>query len=217
MTRSAFQLRKRHTGSSLIEVLVTMTILSIGLLGLVGLMVQSQRSEVESYQRVQALVLLDDMVNRINANRTASACYAFTDFATGVGYVGTGATYAFTTACSTATLVGPQVASLTSAQKDALAATVNTDIKAWSDLLLGTSEQLAAGNVGAMLGARGCVDIVDATNRVYRVSVVWQGSYDTFSPQADNLCGKGLYGSETLRRVVSASVQVADLTPPPTP
>ncbi len=73
------QARRRQSGFSMIEVLVTLIILLVGLLGLAGLMVQSQRSEVESYQRVQALVLLQQMAGRINANRLAGAtCYAFT-------------------------------------------------------------------------------------------------------------------------------------------
>ena len=66
-------------GFGMVEVLVTMFILLTGLLGLVKLMAHGQRSEMESYQRGQALVLLQDMVGRINANRTAAGCYAITD------------------------------------------------------------------------------------------------------------------------------------------
>ena len=88
-----------QSGFSMIEVLVTLIILLVGLLGLAGLMVQSQRSEVESYQRVQALILLKDMVGRINANRKVASCYAFTPTvltnpaATGT-FLGTGSTVA---------------------------------------------------------------------------------------------------------------------------
>ena len=39
---------------------------------------RAQQAEVESYQRAQALVLLQDMVDRINANRKTAGCYAFT-------------------------------------------------------------------------------------------------------------------------------------------
>ena len=70
---------RRQSGFSMIEVLVTLIILLVGLLGLAGLMMQSQRSEMESYQRVQALILLQQMAGRINANRLAGApCYAYT-------------------------------------------------------------------------------------------------------------------------------------------
>jgi type IV pilus assembly protein PilV len=56
-------------GTSLIEVLVTVVIIAFGLLGLVGLQSRMQLSEMESYQRAQALVLLNDMANRIAVNR----------------------------------------------------------------------------------------------------------------------------------------------------
>src|SRR5213593_4800701 len=65
----------RQAGFLMIEVLVAMFILLIGLLGLVGLQSRAQQAETESYQRVQALTLLRDMADRINANRGAAASY----------------------------------------------------------------------------------------------------------------------------------------------
>ena len=47
----------------MIEVLVTIAIVIIGLLGLLQLQTQLHKSEVESYQRTQALMLLEDMAN----------------------------------------------------------------------------------------------------------------------------------------------------------
>ena len=49
----------------MIEVLVTMVIIAFGLLGMAGLQMRMQTSEMESYQRSQALLLLNDMANRI--------------------------------------------------------------------------------------------------------------------------------------------------------
>ncbi|MDP2155736.1 MAG: type IV pilus modification protein PilV, partial [Sulfuricella sp.] len=60
---------RRERGFGMIEVLVSLFILLTGLLGLAGLLARSQQAEMESYQRAQALVLLQDMVARINANR----------------------------------------------------------------------------------------------------------------------------------------------------
>jgi type IV pilus assembly protein PilV len=62
-------------GFSLIEVLVTIVILSIGLIGLTGLQARLHIVEMESYQRSQGLLLLQDMVNRISLNRGAAASY----------------------------------------------------------------------------------------------------------------------------------------------
>ncbi len=53
----------------MIEVLVTLVVLALGLLGVVGLQARGQQAELESYQRGQALVLLQDMVDRMNTNR----------------------------------------------------------------------------------------------------------------------------------------------------
>jgi type IV pilus assembly protein PilV len=65
----------QQCGASLIEVLVTIVILAAGLVGLVGLQARLQVLEFESYQRSQALLLLQDMVSRIELNRRALADY----------------------------------------------------------------------------------------------------------------------------------------------
>jgi type IV pilus assembly protein PilV len=191
--KTTFHSPSSQKGSSLIEVLVTLVILMLGLLGLVGLMVQSQRSQMESYQRMQALVVLQDMVNRINTNRKAAGCYAIAD-AIGTGY--DASTVIDATMCPTATA-------------EQLART-NEDIREWNSLLLGSSEQSGTRDVGAMLGARGCVTAVSAG--VYEVSVVWQGGGATIAPPAAVTCGAGLYGDEALRRAVSVPLQIANLS-----
>lgn len=194
----ALKFRQPQQGSSLIEVLVTLVILMFGLLGLVGLMIQSQRSQVESYQRVQALVILQDMVNRINTNRKAATCYAIAA-ADGTGFLGTaGAGHAATPTCTTATLTAEQ-------QNRAV-----SDMSDWNSLLLGSAEKSGTSDVGAMLGARGCVTLVSAG--VYQVSVVWQGSGRTFAPPSGVTCATGLYGDETQRRAVSVPLQIASLS-----
>src|SRR4051812_23515410 len=66
---------RRQRGATLIEVLVSLIILMIGLLGLVGVMIQSQRAQLESYQRVQALLLVQDMVARVATNVAVADCY----------------------------------------------------------------------------------------------------------------------------------------------
>lgn len=183
----------RQSGASLIEVLVTLVILMLGLLGLVGLMVQSQRSQMESYQRVQALVLLEDMVGRINTNRKAAACYAFTTAGAGSPYLGAGSS--LTPACTTGT-----------AEQQARAVQDLTD---WHAALLGSAEQSGGSNVGAMLGGRGCIELVSPN--VYRISVTWQGMGKTAAP-AGVTCASGLYGDDSQRRAVSAQVQIASLS-----
>ena len=191
---SLYLKRKSQTGSSMIEVLVTLVILMLGLLGLVGLMLQSQRSQQESYQRVQAMVLLEDMANRIRTNRKVAGCYVITTTTTGTPYLGNTATAA--PACTTGT-----------AEQRTRAI---QDMTEWSGMLSGDAEKLGANNVGAMIGARGCVELVAAG--VYRVSVAWQGNSETFAPAADVACASGKYGTEAQRRAVSVNLQIANLS-----
>jgi len=203
----------RERGFSMVEVLVSLIILMIGLLGLAGLMVQGQRSEMESYQRVQALTLLQDMVARINANRNAAGCYAFTPDtipspATSATFLGTSST--FTPACTLAGVTAQQ-------QAQAVA-----DMTAWNALLLGASEKSDGNNVGVMVGARGCINydgsnlLTDSSGAtitgsgIYTVSVVWQGLGDTFA-NTTLLCGRGNYGSEAKRRVVSMPIRIGSI------
>jgi type IV pilus assembly protein PilV len=189
-------LDRLQAGLTLIEVLVSLVILLVGLLGLAALMTSSQKAESESYQRAQALLLLQDMVGRINANRAVAACYAITTDATaGTPYLGVD-----TTLVSPTCGVGSATSNTRAIQ----------DLLAWSNLLTGASET-AGGNVGAMVGARGCVTEESATNRIYTVSIAWQGLTPTKAPDAALNCAKGLYGDEKLRRVVSIPVRIATL------
>lgn len=184
MNRTAF----RQSGISLIEMLVTMVILAIGLLGVMGLQSRMQQSEMESYQRSQALILLDDMANRLAANRNAAASYV-----TGTP-LGTGMT------C-------PAVSG-TRQQRDAAE---------WCAALQGAAETNAAGRVGAMIGGRGCVQSLGSDQYLITVAwqglvplnappsgvTCGQNSYD------------GAAGSQCVndrcRRVVTTLVRVAPL------
>ena len=172
-------------GFSLIEVLVTIVILVIGLLGLTGLQVRALTSQMESYQRSQALVLLKDMADRIDNNRANAASYV------------------------TTTPLGTGYGSCTATGADSAG-----DLCEWNEALLGAAEVNTTGNkVGAMIGARGCVyQISAAASGVpaqYVVAVAWQGLNNTAAPAVN--CGHNQYGNEALRRVVTLPVSIATL------
>lgn len=59
----------RQSGFTLLEVLVAMLVLSIGLLGLAGLMASSMRNNQSAYHSTQATWLAYDILDRIRANR----------------------------------------------------------------------------------------------------------------------------------------------------
>ena len=202
---------KEQRGTTLIEVLVSLVILLVALLGLAGLQARGQQSEMESYQRVQAMVLLQDMAGRINANRKVASCYVFTtNPAAGTPYLGTSATAATTV---------PATCAGTATEN----AQVTADLTAWDQDLNGAAEVSAGTKVGAMIGARGCIsydattELTDPTTAttiagtgIYTLSVAWQGLGNT--AVATPNCGKGLYGAnDAARRTVSLTMRMASL------
>ena len=181
-------------GFTLIEILVAMVIGLVALMGAAGLIARSVQQEVESYQRLQALNLLQDMVGRLNANRLVADCYSNGANGMQLGYQ---------TSAPTSCAAG------TTEQRTR----ADADLQAWDDALLGAAQQNSDDdNVGAMIGARGCIDQLDAVARIYRISVVWQGVNETVAPNDALACGKDQYGSEKQRRVVTATVRIGDLS-----
>ena len=174
--------RVRQAGVSLIEVLVSIVIVVLGLLGLAGLQSHATVAEMEAFQRAQALVLLQDMVDRVNANRLVKNQYTSSP-------LGTGRTIQ---SCN----------SLAGYQRD------HCEV---SNALLGAAETSASGGkVGAMVGARGCVELVNPSMpRQYLVSVVWQGLSPTKAPST--ACGAGDFTDDKMRRAVTATVTIACL------
>jgi type IV pilus assembly protein PilV len=191
--------RRQTAGFTMLEVLVSLFIIAIGLLGILGLQAQATVAEFESYQRAQAMLLVQDMVDRINANRGAGLCYVITtDAATGSPQLGSGTA---APACAAAT--GTPV---TRAMAD-------KDLVDWDNGLKGATETKGGSNVGAVLNARGCVTY-DPISRNYRVAVAWQGTSPTIAPtavDANATCGLNQYGNETLRREVNITFRMATL------
>lgn len=182
----------RSRGVTMIEVLVALLILTVGLLGVAGLQARMQTAEIEAFQRAQAIVLLQDMVDRINANRVNAASYA-----TGTVTLGTGTTLDCSGTPGTVML---------------------RDKCAWSSAMVGAAEtRVISGTttkIGAMNEARGCITVAVATMpREVVVAVVWQGIASTVVPTATT-CGLGeaAYGSDgKLRRALTARVKIACL------
>ena len=216
-------------GFTLIEVLVTLVILTFGLLGIAGLMAKGQRIAFEAYQRQQAVTLASDMGERIRGNRLlAVACPAgpaCTTYAMGapiITPVGGGAHYNDY---------------LTGAIKDCATLTCTVqelalyDIALWDGLLNGYSEQQTGSGtrIGGIVNARGCIAELSNTSavcpvapapatavfsRTLRISVTWQGNDDTVAPSgANSSCGINLYGAESKRRIITYDLLVSQPCP----
>ena len=179
-------------GTTMLEVLVTIVILAFGMLGLAGLQSKIFTAEMESYQRAQAVVLMNSMVERINANRVAADDG---DYNLRGATLGTG--------------------DAQPADCSGVAAGVARDQCEWSNALKGAAETSGGNKVGGAIGALGCVTLVQAENNtlgvctpgIYLVTVAWQGLSATSSPSAT--CGQGTFGSDDrFRRAISARVSI---------
>ena len=62
--------RRAQRGMTLVEVLVTLVLISVGLLGVAALQLTSLRNTQESYVRSQAAILAADLLDRMRANQT---------------------------------------------------------------------------------------------------------------------------------------------------
>lgn len=69
MARFHVRINSAESGFGLIEVLVSVLILAIGLLGLAGLQTQSLKFNNEAFFRSQATLLAMDLADRMRANR----------------------------------------------------------------------------------------------------------------------------------------------------
>ena len=67
---------RRQRGFSLVEVLIALIIMSVGMLGIAGLYVQSMQPGRTSMFRHHAVTLAGDVADRIRANPSAGAAYA---------------------------------------------------------------------------------------------------------------------------------------------
>ncbi len=214
-----------QSGFGMIEVLVTVFILLVGLLGLAGVLVQSQRSELESYQRAQALLLAQDMAARINMNRNAAQCYAFTPPATGGAWLGTGATFVLNPLPNCTTAVSTTVGIL-----PAMNTQFQQDVQDWNTLLLGAGEAANGNAVGAIINARGCIsydpntvlpELDPATSLpdgnfkqgsgIFTVTVAWQGMSDSMSPPNLNCAQNQYLPSDARRRAVSYQFRLGSM------
>ena len=175
-------------GALLIEVLVSIVVCAFGLLGFVAVQARAVASEFESHQRTQALNLVDDMVSRINANRTAAGDYVVE------GLIGGGAIQDCTALAGAA-----------------------LDLCQWGNLIRGSREDRAGVKVGAMLSARGCITRPGTSTDRYVVAVVWQGIVATGAPPSPCGLADPTFTSEPLRRTVSATVCIGLLRDPAVP
>ena len=119
---------KKQHGAAMMELLIAMLIIAFGILGFVGLQAQTALSQLEGYQRSQALILISDISERIALNRANAAAY-----------------------------VGTNIGTSDPGDCTTLADRAARDLCEWSLSLQGAAEVQGTAKLGAMTGARGCI------------------------------------------------------------
>jgi type IV pilus assembly protein PilV len=152
--------RRSQRGASMIEVLVALVVTLFGLFAMLGLNMRSYIAETESYQRSQALILVEDMAQRIRANRSA-----ILDYEVAAGDP-----------------LGGDLADCSAADPGA-----ERDLCEWENALRGASETTGGDAVGAISDAGRCIAVTPPaagasgpTTAV--ITVVWRGT----SPSGTN-------------------------------
>ena len=146
-------MRRAQSGFSMIEILITIGILVVGLLGLAGLQANVSKAELEAYQRAQALVFVQEFVDRMSNNKKNIGDYVMNDIgAAGVEVDCTG-------------MEGSK-----------------RDLCELNNALVGASEKKTTGGaaVGAMIGGRAC--ITSPNINLYVITIAWQGFRKTKAP-----------------------------------
>src|SRR5882757_6192218 len=69
--------RARSSGVSLVEILVTLVVTSVGLLGVAAMQLSTLRNNFDATARTQASVLAADIVDRMRANRTVAMTHGY--------------------------------------------------------------------------------------------------------------------------------------------
>ena len=185
---NASRLRRGQSGLSLIEVLVTTVVFSIGLLGVTGLNAVSQRASLEAVQRSVASELAYALLEDMRGNSDALLDYL------GAGDLGRGSRGA-----EPAPTCDDPVAPCT-AQELAI-----HGLWEWEQSLDGALETAAGVATGGLLAPTACIaGPVAGGPGVYSVSIVWRGTSELTDAALNNCgAGTGLYGTgNTFRRMV---------------
>ena len=195
--RSLGAAQPKEQGFTLIEVLVTFLIISIGLLGLAALQTSTMNEQFEAQQRIQLTPMLDDMAARIRNNPKPATLGLYTVAQT-----------------SEFGLLEQSNCSLMTSSTEAnspedIAA---RDLCEWNNLLAGAAARAAAIAVGAPEGTRGCIAPLStstAGTTKIRVSVAWQGIVKSVPPAVG--CGRGDFGPDEYRRAMYRDVVVQNV------
>lgn len=167
---------RHQSGAGLIEVSVSLLVLSIGTLGLGSLQISAKRMGFEATQRTEAAALAMDLFERLRTNRVALPEYAVADIGSAAGSdLPEPLVDCADSACSPSQLTG-------------------WDLWNWERALDGAT---SGDSEGGLVRPTACVSV---TGRRVTVDIAWQGFRAVGEQEAGVSCGAGLYGPDDADR-----------------
>jgi len=173
-------LLNNQRGAGLIEVLVTLLLISIALLGSASLQVLSKQSNFQAVQRTTAAQLASDYLSRMRSNRGVLANYLP---ANDLGGGTAGDAPAKNCIGAVVNCTGNEMASF--------------DQWEWEQILDGALELNGAANAGGLIEPTACfAGQNDGGEGMYEVAIAWRGATEHPNPDVHN-CGEdtGKYGA----------------------
>ncbi len=195
---ASLQTGLRMRGIGMIEVLVTLLIISVGFLSMAGLQTVAKRSNFDAVQRTTAVILTQDILEKMRANPLS-----LHEYLTSAVGLGGGTLTEPTQACS-------------SAEHCNTAQLAAYDQWLWEQSIDGATETRlldgATTETGGLSEPTGCVSGPAAGGAgIYTVTIVWRGLSE-LTNISDNDCGagSGKYGdADQFRRIVEVQVYIA--------
>lgn len=182
----------------MVEVLVTLLIVSIGYVTIAGLETSAKKANFDSLQRTSAVILSHDIVERMRANPVILASYLTP--AAGLG--GGSLTQPSQTCSPTSKCNSGQMAAY--------------DMWLWERAMDGANERRTLNSVstetGGLVNPTACITgPASGAAGVYTITIVWRGLNELTNVSA-NTCGTGVakYGAnEEFRRILTFNFYIS--------
>lgn len=191
--------KKRSNGFTLIEVLIGVFVLTIGLLGIAGLQTVAKTSNFEAIQRTTAVMLAEDIAERMRANPSNLDAYV----------VGNDTPITVNTGTALPAPACTSAAPCTPAQM------ATFDLYQWEQAIIGATDQSAGSNTGGLAEPSACIT-AGATTGEYTIAIAWRGKTPLSNPAA-SICGagtgfydaaSGAAGNNLHRRLLTLNVRI---------
>lgn len=180
----------RCRGFSMLEVLITVVLFSVGALALGALQLKSKQAAYEAVQRTLATELANDLIERMRMN-TASL----------VTYVSNSGTRTFDASALPAAPANDADCSASTVACTA-AQLAQYDLHQWFQRLRGSTDQRNGSNTGGLVEPTVCLSgSGSGASGLYSVAIAWRGQ-EILNDSISNACGQSNYDTGYRRLLV---------------